>query len=63
MMSRKKRTKAERERIRREAENHPRVRFLRALEELGWKELEARGLEPERTELRRRYFPATPSDA
>ena len=62
-MMRKKRTKQELERIRQEAENHPRVRFLRALEELGWKELEARGVENERTRLRRRYYPAKPSES
>ena len=38
----RKRTKEELERIRREAENHPRVRQLRELEARGRAELEAR---------------------
>ncbi|HET6642796.1 MAG TPA: hypothetical protein VFG93_05935 [Gaiellaceae bacterium] len=58
----KKRTKAERDRIRHAAENHPRARFLRDLEELGWKELEARGVETERMKLRRRYYPPKLAD-
>jgi hypothetical protein len=62
-MMRKKRTKEERERIRREAENHPRARLLRELEEMGWRELEARGLETERTKLRRRHYPAKPNES
>jgi hypothetical protein len=37
-----KRTKEERERLRRKAENHPRVRQLRELEARGRAELEAR---------------------
>jgi hypothetical protein len=59
---RKKRTKAERDRIRHAAENHPRARFLRDLEELGWKELEARGVQTERMKLRRRYYPPKLAD-
>jgi hypothetical protein len=38
----RKMTKAERERLRRTAENHPRVRELRELEARGRAELEAR---------------------
>jgi hypothetical protein len=38
----RKKTKEELERIRREAENHPRVRQLRELEARGWAELRAR---------------------
>jgi hypothetical protein len=38
----RKRTKEERERARQRAENHPRVRELRALEARGRAELEAR---------------------
>ena len=46
----RKRSKEELERIRREAESHPRVRQLRELEARGRAELEAR---PEGTESRR----------
>jgi hypothetical protein len=38
----RKKSKEELERIRREAENHPRVRQLRELEARGWAELRAR---------------------
>jgi hypothetical protein len=41
-MKKRKRTKEERERIQRWAENHPRVRELRELEARGRAELEAR---------------------
>jgi hypothetical protein len=59
-MMKKRKSKEER---RRWAEDHPRVRLLRELEEMGLKELEARGLETERTKLARRYFPAKPSES
>jgi hypothetical protein len=53
---RRKRTKAELDRIRRRAEEHPRVRLLRELEARGWAELEARGLTPDQRKLRDLYL-------
>jgi hypothetical protein len=49
-MKKRKRTKEERERIRRWAEDHPTVRLLRELQAKGWADLEARRLARERAE-------------
>jgi hypothetical protein len=48
----RKKSKEELERIRREAENHPRVRQLRELEARGWAELKARRAAQEAAEAR-----------
>jgi hypothetical protein len=51
-MAKRKRTKEERERMRRWAEDHPRVRQLRELEARGLAELEARRKAQEAAEAR-----------